>query len=282
LPCSAQLTLDSGSRGRCRPAAQGRHEACSGRGRLAALEADPGSDSYKLYVRDRKGGTKRLLVIPETLALDESAPGALVRLLDDVASRGRCRSRQEIGRSHRHHPACKDRLRGHHLDRGYKAKSADGPLVPLSIIHKKGLPRSGENPTYLNGYGAYGSVYEPAFEPMHLAWLERGGIIAVCHVRGGEHGEDWHRAGKLASKPNTIDDFVACSEYLVRERYRSPGHLAGQGTNAGGIMIGGAIVRRPDLFGAAIIDHPRRHGQRAALRADPDRSVQHRRVRIGR
>jgi prolyl oligopeptidase len=33
----------------------------------------------------------------------------------------------------------------------------------------------------------------------------------------------------------------------------SPAHLAGQGTSAGGIMIGGAIVRRPDLFGAAVI-----------------------------
>ena len=135
-----------------------------------------------------------------------------------------------------------------------KAKSADGTLVPLSIIHGKDLPRDGKNPTYLNGYGSYGSVYEPSFEPMNLAWLERGGIVAVCHVRGGgEYGEDWHRAGKLATKPNTIADFVACAEHLVAEKWSSPAHLAGQGTSAGGIMIGGAIVRRPDLFGAAVI-----------------------------
>ncbi|MDI3287597.1 prolyl oligopeptidase family serine peptidase [Polyangium sp. 15x6] len=135
-----------------------------------------------------------------------------------------------------------------------KAKSADGTLVPLSIIHAKDLPRDGKNPTYLNGYGSYGSVYEPSFEPMNLAWLERGGIVAVCHVRGGgEYGEDWHRAGKLATKPNTIADFVACAEHLVAEKWTSPAHLAGQGTSAGGIMIGGAIVRRPDLFGAAVI-----------------------------
>ncbi len=135
-----------------------------------------------------------------------------------------------------------------------KARSADGTLVPLSIIHRKDLPRDGKSPTYLNGYGSYGNVYGPFFEPMNLAWLERGGIFAVCHVRGGgEHGEDWHNAGKLATKPNTIKDFIGCAEHLVQERYTSPEHLAGQGTSAGGILIGGAIVRRPDLFGAAVI-----------------------------
>jgi prolyl oligopeptidase len=135
-----------------------------------------------------------------------------------------------------------------------KAKSADGTLVPLSIIHKKDLARDGSNPTYLNGYGSYGSTWEPAFEPMQLAWLERGGIYAVCHPRGGgEYGEAWHRAGMLATKPNTIADFIACARYLIDEKYTSPAHLAGQGTSAGGIMIGGAIVKHPELFGAAVI-----------------------------
>ncbi|MDI1433940.1 prolyl oligopeptidase family serine peptidase [Polyangium sorediatum] len=39
----------------------------------------------------------------------------------------------------------------------------------------------------------------------------------------------------------------------VLVRLDSPAHLAGQGTSAGGIMIGGVIVRRPDLFGATVI-----------------------------
>ncbi|AUX40997.1 prolyl endopeptidase [Sorangium cellulosum] len=135
-----------------------------------------------------------------------------------------------------------------------KAKSADGTMVPLSIVHRRDVPRDGSSPAYLNGYGAYGSSYEPSFEPMLLAWLERGGIAAYCHPRGGgEYGEDWHRAGKLGTKTNTIDDFLACARYLVDEKLTSPPRLAGQGTSAGGIMVGGAIVRRPDLFGAAVI-----------------------------
>jgi prolyl oligopeptidase len=134
-----------------------------------------------------------------------------------------------------------------------KAPSADGTLVPLSIIYKRGLARDGANPTLLMGYGAYGITINPAFSPTALAWLERGGVLAFAHVRGGgEYGEDWHQAGYKMTKMNTVKDFIACAEYLIKEKYTSPAHLAGSGTSAGGITIGGAITQRPDLFGAAL------------------------------
>jgi prolyl oligopeptidase len=132
--------------------------------------------------------------------------------------------------------------------------SHDGTLVPLSIIHQKGLKLDGSNPTLLEGYGAYGVSDDPYFDPVLLAWFERGGVYADCHVRGGgEYGEAWHLGGKGATKPNTWRDFIACAEYLVQKKYTSPAHLAGKGESAGGILIGRAITDRPDLFGAAII-----------------------------
>jgi prolyl oligopeptidase len=135
-----------------------------------------------------------------------------------------------------------------------KVKSYDGTMVPLVMLYKRGLKRNGTNPTLLEGYGAYGIVNtEPFFASNFLPWLERGGVIALAGVRGGgEYGEDWHLAGKEKTKPNTWKDFIACAEYLVSEKYTSPAHLAGQGGSAGGILIGNAIVDRPDLFGAAI------------------------------
>jgi prolyl oligopeptidase len=134
-----------------------------------------------------------------------------------------------------------------------EARSHDGVMVPLSIVYRKDTPRNGSNPTLLVGYGAYGVTIDPFFNPMGLAWLERGGVFAVAHVRGGgEVGEDWHLAGKKATKPNTWKDFIACAEYLVREKWTSPEHLAGSGTSAGGILIGRAITERPDLFRAAV------------------------------
>ncbi|MBA3317867.1 MAG: S9 family peptidase [Gemmatimonadales bacterium] len=131
--------------------------------------------------------------------------------------------------------------------------SHDGIMVPLSIVYRKDLARDGSSPALLDGYGAYGVTEDPYFSSTRLAWLERGGVYAVAHVRGGgEHGKAWHLAGKGATKPNTWKDFIACAEYLVREGYTSPKRLAGTGTSAGGILIGRAITDRPDLFRAAV------------------------------
>ena len=134
-----------------------------------------------------------------------------------------------------------------------KAKAADGTLVPLSIIHKRGLKMDGTHPTLLHGYGSYGIILDPAFDPTSLAWLERGGVVAVGHVRGGgEYGEDWHNGGRKSTKKNTITDFLACAQYLIEHKYTSAAHLAGEGTSAGGITIGGAITEAPELFAAAL------------------------------
>ena len=132
--------------------------------------------------------------------------------------------------------------------------SADGTMIPLSIVYKKGLALDGSNPTLLDGYGAYGRTNGPSFDPPRVAWLERGGVLAFAHVRGGgEYGEDWHRAGWKQTKPNTWHDFLACAQYLIDHKYTSPPRLAGSGTSAGGILISRSITERPDLFGAALI-----------------------------
>jgi prolyl oligopeptidase len=134
-----------------------------------------------------------------------------------------------------------------------KARAADGTLIPLSIIHQRALKLDGSHPTLLVGYGAYGITLDPGFNVDSLAWLERGGVMAIAHVRGGgEYGEDWHKAGMKLTKPNTWRDFIACAEYLIEKKYTSPTRLAGQGTSAGGITIGRGITERPDLFAAAI------------------------------
>jgi len=133
--------------------------------------------------------------------------------------------------------------------------SHDGVLVPLSVVYKSGLKLDGSNPTYLSGYGAYGLSRDVGFSPTVLAWLERGGVYAVAHVRGGgENGEAWHLAGQKLTKPNTWKDFIACGEYLIARGYTSHERLAGQGGSAGGILIGRAITERPDLFAAALLD----------------------------
>ena len=132
-------------------------------------------------------------------------------------------------------------------------KSHDGTLVPLSIVMKKGTRLDGNNPTIVYGYGAYGVTDDPFYNPRVYAWLERGGIWATAHVRGGGVlGIDWHEAGRKTTKPNTWKDGIAAAEWLVANGYTKSARMAIYGGSAGGIFVGGAITERPDLFAAAV------------------------------
>lgn len=134
-------------------------------------------------------------------------------------------------------------------------KSHDGTLVPMTIIHKKGLKLDGTHHVTLSGYGAYGQQNLPGFWPENMIAYNMGRISAIARVRGGgEYGEEWHLAGMKATKPNTWKDFIACAQYLVDHHYASPKNLVARGGSAGGITVGRAITERPDLFAGAIID----------------------------
>ncbi|MDQ3447545.1 MAG: prolyl oligopeptidase family serine peptidase, partial [Pseudomonadota bacterium] len=85
------------------------------------------------------------------------------------------------------------------------------------------------------------------------AWLERGGVYAIAHVRGGGAlGEEWHYAGRKVTKPNTWKDGIAVAEYLIANRYTPRERIGIYGGSAGGIFVGRAITERPDLFAAAV------------------------------
>ncbi|MFC0548182.1 prolyl oligopeptidase family serine peptidase [Kutzneria chonburiensis] len=134
-----------------------------------------------------------------------------------------------------------------------RAPARDGVLIPMTVLHRKGILLDGSNPTMMSGYGSYGILLRRAFNPRLLPWLERGGVYALAGIRGGgEYGEEWHQAGRLLNKENTITDFVDCAEHLINTGYTSSRRLAGHGGSAGGIPTGGALVRRPDLFAAMV------------------------------
>jgi prolyl oligopeptidase len=133
----------------------------------------------------------------------------------------------------------------------------DGTLIPLSLIHRRGLVLGGDNPTVMSAAGSYGFTLRPWFWPEMLAWYERGGILAIAHVRGGgEYGREWHDAGRGPNKEVTITDFIDCAEFLIAQGYTRPGRLAGDGGSAGAIPVGGAMVRRPDLWAATVLRVP--------------------------
>ena len=139
-----------------------------------------------------------------------------------------------------------------------KARSKDGTPIPYLTVSKATVDlKSGNNPTLLYGYGGFNLSLVPRFSRSTYAFLERGGVYVQANLRGGgEYGEDWHNAGKLANKQKVFDDFVAVAEDLIRARVTNPSRLAINGRSNGGLLVLAAITQRPDLFRAAVSSVP--------------------------
>jgi prolyl oligopeptidase len=131
--------------------------------------------------------------------------------------------------------------------------SKDQTLVPMFIVHKKGVAMNGKNPVFLYAYGGFNISMTPSFSASRMVFLENGGVYAMPNLRGGgEYGEEWHKAGMLENKQNVFDDFIAAAEYLIRENYTSSEKLAISGGSNGGLLTGAVMTQRPELFRAAL------------------------------
>jgi prolyl oligopeptidase len=137
------------------------------------------------------------------------------------------------------------------------ATSTEGVKIPITLLYKKSTRLSRDNPTLLFAYGSYGVPLMPTFDAARMAWLERGGVLAVAHLRGGgEYGEAWHEAGRGELKRNTVSDLVAVADFITAYGFTSPRRLAVMGTGEGAVPAALALERRPDLFAAAVFRTP--------------------------
>jgi oligopeptidase B len=137
------------------------------------------------------------------------------------------------------------------------AKSPTGHVpVPVSLVYRRDLfHQDGTNPLHVYGYGSYGYPLPVAFSPTRLSLLDRGMVMAYAHIRGGgELGDAWHDAGKMAVKQSTFTDFIAVVEHLTARKYGDPARVAIEGGSAGGLLMGAVVNMRPDLF-RVVVSH---------------------------
>jgi prolyl oligopeptidase len=135
------------------------------------------------------------------------------------------------------------------------ATSGDGTHVPLFLVRRRDVVPDCEVPTLLYGYGGFQIPIGPTYEPEWLAWMQRGGLLAVASLRGGgEYGRQWHDAGRLAAKQNVFDDFAACLRWLAGSGWTKPSRIGINGRSNGGLLVGATLTQHPELFGAAVAE----------------------------
>jgi oligopeptidase B len=133
------------------------------------------------------------------------------------------------------------------------ATAKDGIKIPISLVYRKDLIKNGTAPLLQYAYGSYGHSMDCSFSTTRLSLLDRGFIYAIAHIRGGEDlGRNWYETGKLLQKKNTFSDFIACSKFLIEQKYTSPQHLYAEGGSAGGLLMGAVANMAPDLYNGII------------------------------
>ena len=131
--------------------------------------------------------------------------------------------------------------------------STDGAKVPMFLTHNKDVKLDNNNPVLQYGYGGFDIAMLPRFSPARAIWVSMGGVYASTCIRGGsEYGRTWHEAGMHENKQQVFDDFIACSEWLVKNGWSKPSKIGIQGGSNGGLLVGACMTQRPDLFGACL------------------------------
>ena len=133
--------------------------------------------------------------------------------------------------------------------------SHDGVKVPIFIVFKDSISRNSNTPFLMKAYGGYGTIGLPSFDPGIIYFLENGGAFAYVNVRGGGLlGQKWREEGRKLKKTNAIYDFVHGAEFLVKQGYTKPKKIAAMGSSHGGLVIASSVLKKPSLFGAAVVN----------------------------
>jgi oligopeptidase B len=137
------------------------------------------------------------------------------------------------------------------------ATARDGTKVPVSIVYRKSTPINGTAPLLQIGYGSYGSTYDPEFSYLHASLLDRGFVVAIAHIRGGqEMGRAWYENGKLLHKKNSFTDFVDVTRWLAANKYSDPKRAFALGRSAGGLLMGAVANLAPQDYRGIVAGVP--------------------------
>jgi oligopeptidase B len=133
----------------------------------------------------------------------------------------------------------------------------DGKHVPVSVAYRKGTPLDGTAPLYQYAYGSYGSSSDPTLYNEWISLLDRGFVVALAHIRGGEElGRQWYDDGRLLNKKNSFTDFIDVTRHLVSEGYGAKDKVVAEGGSAGGLLMGAVANMAPQDYRVIVAHVP--------------------------
>ncbi|MCB4436797.1 S9 family peptidase [Alteromonas sp. McT4-15] len=129
-------------------------------------------------------------------------------------------------------------------------EARDGTEVPVSLVYRKSqFKKDGTNPLYQYAYGSYGATIDPTFRSSWISLLDRGFVVAIAHIRGGQMmGREWYEDGKMDNKVNTFTDFIDVTKGLVAKNYADESRVFAMGGSAGGLLMGAIVNMAPELY----------------------------------
>ena len=133
----------------------------------------------------------------------------------------------------------------------------DGKKIPVSLVMRKNTRLDGTAPLYQYGYGSYGFSTDPVFRSNWVSLLDRGFVVAIAHVRGGQElGRAWFEDGRLLHKKNSFTDFIDVTERLVALKYAAKDKVFASGGSAGGLLVGAVSNMAPQDYRGIIAAVP--------------------------
>lgn len=130
-------------------------------------------------------------------------------------------------------------------------RSTDGSRIPLTIAYHEDLPKNGNNPALLMTNQGFGHIQTPYYHPLFKDWLERGGVIAVAHIRGGGvYGESWRQSVSGQKHARAVEDIVSAVDWLADNDFSSRQQTAAYGEGFAGSLLMEAAIHAPQNFRA--------------------------------
>ncbi|MBN8281034.1 MAG: S9 family peptidase, partial [Gammaproteobacteria bacterium] len=137
------------------------------------------------------------------------------------------------------------------------APARDGKQVPVSLAWRRGTRLDGTAPLFQYGYGSYGLTEDPEFHHDWVSLLDRGFVVAIAHVRGGQElGRAWYEDGRQLRKMNTFTDFIDVTRHLVATGYGARDKVFAEGGSAGGLLMGAVANLAPGDYRGIIAQVP--------------------------